>query len=187
LNGGEKLEKSNIIISIIIVLCIAAAVAAYGITSSDNPVFSNLSSMGSNNANHGPGNHTATTNGSHSATTGGSSNSGGSSDSGSGGSSNSGGSSDSGSGGGSDSGSPSNSGSGTDNNDGGGSDNTPTQSDVSGTTVQNDAWGYISQEGCYPGTPYQSGDYWIVPIYDESDNLVDSIGFTLSGEYMGRM
>ena len=173
MNGGEKLEKSNIIISIIIVLCIAAAVAAYGITSSDNPVFSNLSSMGSNSANHGPGNHTATTNGSHSATTGGSSNNGGSSDSGSGG--------------GSDSGSPSNSGSGTDNNDGGGSDNTPTQSDVSGTTVQNDAWSYISQEGCYPGTPYQSGDYWIVPIYDESDNLVDSIGFTLSGEYMGRM
>ena len=41
------MEKSNIIISIIIVLCIAAAVAAYGITNSNNPIFSDLSSMNS--------------------------------------------------------------------------------------------------------------------------------------------
>ena len=42
------MDKANIIISIIIVLCIAAAVTAYGLTNSNNPIFSDLSSMGSN-------------------------------------------------------------------------------------------------------------------------------------------
>ena len=176
------MEKSNIIISIIIVLCIAAAVAAYGITNSDNPVFSNLTSMGSNNAGHGPGNHTATNSSSH-ATTHGSSDSG-SSDSGSSGS----GSDTSGSASRDASSSGSNSGSGNGNGNGGSDSNSGSDSSsVSATTVQNDAWQYISEDGCYPGQPYQSGDYWIVPIYDANDNVVDSIGYTLSGEYMGRM
>ena len=39
------MDKANIIISIIIVLCVAAAVAAYGITNSDSPIFSDLSSI----------------------------------------------------------------------------------------------------------------------------------------------
>ena len=47
------MEKSNIIISIIIVLCIAAAVAAYGITNSNNPIFSDLSSMPAKNTGNG--------------------------------------------------------------------------------------------------------------------------------------
>lgn len=41
------MDKSNIIISIIIVICIAAGVAAYGITNSENPIFSNLNSLDS--------------------------------------------------------------------------------------------------------------------------------------------
>ena len=72
------MEKESLIISIIIVVCIAAAVAAYGITNGDNPVFSDLTSMGANdNAGSGVGNdtHTNSTN----------STSGGSSDGGSGG------------------------------------------------------------------------------------------------------
>ena len=55
------MDKETLVISIIIVVCIGAAVAAYGITNSDNPVFSNLTGMGPNNAGHGT-NHTAVTN-----------------------------------------------------------------------------------------------------------------------------
>ena len=44
------MDKSNIIISIIIVICIAAGVAAYGITNSENPIFSNLNSLDSGSA-----------------------------------------------------------------------------------------------------------------------------------------
>ena len=60
------MDKANIIISIIIVLCVAAAVAAYGITNSDNPIFSDLTSMFSsdNDAGNGIGNNTVTGNGS---------------------------------------------------------------------------------------------------------------------------
>ena len=71
------MDKANIIISIIIVLCIAAAVTAYGITNTDNPIFSNLSSMGANNNGNGLGNNTTLANNSSSvAVTAGSSDSG---------------------------------------------------------------------------------------------------------------
>lgn len=172
------MEKSNVIISIIIVLCIAAAVAAYGITNSDNPVFSNLTGMdGNNNAGHGVGNHTNVTNPASQATTSGSS--GANTGSSSGGSS-SGTSSSGSSNGGSNGGSSSNGGSNSGN--GGSSSNV-----VPSSTIQNDAAQYIGEPGCYAGTPYQSGDYWIVPIYDSNGTQVDSIGYTLSGQYMGRM
>ncbi|MEE3489358.1 MAG: hypothetical protein VZR10_00665 [Methanobrevibacter sp.] len=72
------MDKANIIISIIVVLCIAAAVTAYGITNSDNPIFSDLSSMGANdNTGNGLGNNTTLNNnsGSSVATTDGSSSS----------------------------------------------------------------------------------------------------------------
>ena len=53
------MEKSNIVITIIIVLCIATAVAAYGIINNPNAMFSDLASMGSGSGNgHGPGNNT---------------------------------------------------------------------------------------------------------------------------------
>ena len=64
------MDKANIIISIIIVLCIAAAVAAYGLTNTNNPIFSDLSSMGANNpSDNGLGNNTAVTNGSNTPAT----------------------------------------------------------------------------------------------------------------------
>ena len=44
------MEKSNIIISIIIVLCIAAAVTAYGLTNNDDAIFSDLANMGSSDS-----------------------------------------------------------------------------------------------------------------------------------------
>jgi hypothetical protein len=51
-------EKSNIIISIIIVICIAAGVTAYGLTSEDNGVFKNLQGIGADNGGSGVGNST---------------------------------------------------------------------------------------------------------------------------------
>lgn len=154
-------------------ICIAAAVAAYGITNGDNAIFSNLTSMGSNdNGGHGAGNHTVsnTTN-----PTGGSS---------SGGSSSNGGSGSANSGSGANGGSSSNGGS----NSGGGSQGGGSGSNVvPASTIQNDAAQYIGEPGCYAGTPYQSGNYWIVPIYNSNGTQVDSIGYTLSGQYMGRM
>ena len=81
------MDKANIIISIIVVLCIAAAVAAYGITNSNKPIFSDLSSMGANDNNaNGIGNASNLTNGSSVAVSSGSgsaSSGSGSSDSGS--------------------------------------------------------------------------------------------------------
>ena len=85
------MDKANIIISIIVVLCIAAAVAAYGITNSNNPIFSDLSSMDANDDINGLGNNTTLTNGTNTTTmtTSGSSVSSGSSSSSSGSSSSS--------------------------------------------------------------------------------------------------
>ena len=151
--------------------------AAYGITNSDNPVFSNLSSMnGNDNTGNGVGNHTNVTNPASQASTSGSNGANtGSSGTGSSSGTSSGGSSGSSNGGGSNNG-------GSNNGNGGSSSNV-----VPASTIQNDAAQYIGEPGCYAGTPYQSGEYWIVPIYDSNGTQVDSIGYTLSGQYMGRM
>ena len=157
------MDKANIIISIIIVLCVAAAVAAYGITNSDNPIFSNLPSMsGSDDAGNGLGNNsTAITNnsGSSVATTAGSGSGSGSGSSSSGGSS-SGGGSGSSSSGGSSSGGGSGSSSGT---------------HLSYSTAQSIANSAVAEPGCYAGGGYYSGGYWYFTIYDQDGNAVDGI------------
>lgn len=51
------MEKSNIIISIIIVICIAAGVTAYGLTSDDNGIFKSLQGIGTNTHGTGIGNN----------------------------------------------------------------------------------------------------------------------------------
>ncbi len=59
MKGGEKVDNSNIIISVIIVLCIAAGVTAYGISEGDNAVFTDLSGFSpdsSSSGNDGIGN-----------------------------------------------------------------------------------------------------------------------------------
>ncbi|OWT33564.1 hypothetical protein BGI41_01865 [Methanobrevibacter sp. 87.7] len=58
------MEKSNIIISIIIVICIAAGVTAYGLTSDDNGIFKSLQGIGTNTHGTGTGigNNTTITN-----------------------------------------------------------------------------------------------------------------------------
>ncbi len=167
------MDKANIIISIIVVLCIAAAVTAYGITNSDNPIFSDLSSMGANdNTGNGLGNNTTLNNtGSSVATTDGSSSStgseSGSSDSYSSGSSSSG--SSSGSSSSSSSGSSSSSDSGSDS----GSSSNTQMSYSTAKSIANDA---VLEDGCYAGSGYYSNGYWIFTIYDADGNAVDSIG-----------
>ena len=168
------MDKANIIISIIIVLCIAAAVAAYGITNSDNPIFSDLSSMsGNGNNGNGLGNNTTknVTNASVASTSGS-----GSSDSGSGS-----GSYDSGYSSGSSSSGSSSSSSGS-----GSGSRSGSSSYVSASEIRSDAWSHISEEGCYPGTPYQSGSYWYVTIYDANGTAVDGLTYSSSGAYLGR-
>jgi hypothetical protein len=164
------LDKSNIIISIIIVLCIAAAVTAYGITNSDNPIFSNLSSMGANDAGNGLGNNTTLSNHSSSvATTTGSSSSGdgsGSSDYSDSGSSDSSSSSSS-----SDSGSSSNS----DDNGGSNDDNGGSNTQMSYSDAKAIAADAILEDGCYAGDGYYSDGLWFFTIYDKDGNAVDTI------------
>ena len=160
------MDKANIIISIIIVLCIAAAVAAYGLTNTNNPIFSDLSSMGANNpSDNGLGNNTAVTNGSNTPATTTSSGSSTGSGSGSSGSSSSGSSSGTSSSSGSSSGTSSSSGS---------SSSGSTQ--LSYSTAKAIASDAIAEEGCYAGSGYYSNGYWIFTIYDADGNAVDSIG-----------
>ena len=49
----KKVDNSNIIISVIIVLCIAAGVTAYGISEGDNAVFTDLSGFSPDSSNSG--------------------------------------------------------------------------------------------------------------------------------------
>ena len=167
--GGILMDKANIIISIIIVLCIAAAVAAYGITNSNNPIFSDLSSMGANdNDDNGLGNITANNQSSVATTTG----STGSADSGSGSGSTSSGSSSGSSSSSSNSGSSSNGGGSNSNNNGGSSQGTQLSYSAA-KAIASDA---ILEEGCYAGDGYYSNGYWIFNVYDADGNVVDSIG-----------
>ncbi len=163
------MDKANIIISIIIVLCIAAAVAAYGITNSDNPIFSDLSSMpGSGNNGDGTGNNTTHINNKSTATTSGSS---GGDNSGSGGSSDGGyGTSDSGS-------STYDNGGSSYDNGGSSSDNggSSSSTELSYSTAQSIANGAVAEPGCYAGGGYYSNGYWFFTIYDEDGNAVDTI------------
>ncbi|WP_461462144.1 hypothetical protein [Methanobrevibacter sp.] len=65
------MEKSNIIISVIIVLCIAAGVTAYGVTSDSNGVFKTLQGIGSDSSTDGAGTGNVSVNTSDSSSSGG--------------------------------------------------------------------------------------------------------------------
>lgn len=156
------MNKSDMIISIIIVLCIAAGVIAYGLTNSDNTIFSDLSSMGSGD-NNGDGIGNNTTNGTGVGTGTGSSSGSGSSSSGSGSSGS--GTGSSGGSGGSSGGSGSGSGGGS-----GGNSETVTYDEAISIANAN-----IAQEGWHASTAYRSGDYWIVTIVDADGNRVDQM------------
>ena len=188
------MEKSNIIISIIIVICIAAGVAAYGITNSENPVFSNLNSVdsGSGDSGDGVGNNTThnSTNvdsrGSGNGASGAGSGSSVSSGTGSGHSSSSTGTGGSGSGHSSSSNSGSHSGgSNSRGNSHSGGDSSSTQ--IPSSQAKSIASQYIEQAGWYAGTPSLSGTSWYVPIYDQNGTNVDSIEINAkTGAVIGR-
>lgn len=174
------MDKSNIIISIIIVICIAAGVAAYGITNSENPVFSNLNSVdsGSGDSGNGIGNNT-THHDSQSTNSHGSGNGGTGTGSGSGVSS--------GSGSGSSSGSGSGSGSGR------GHHPTPSPTPSTPKITSGEAKSIANQNieavGWYAGTPTLSADktVWYVPIFDQNGATVDSIEINANtGAVIGR-
>ena len=149
------MEKSNLIISIIIVLCIATAVAAYGIINNPNAIFSDLASMGSGSGGgHGVGNNTTQTK--NPAASGSGSSGSGSGSGGSGGGSSGGG----GSGGG---------------GSGGGSSSGP---NYSASDVAAIAESHIMISGCHAGTPSYQGGYWSVSIINDTDGSVVG-GFTI--------
>ena len=167
------MDKANIIISIIIVLCIAAAVAAYGITNSDNPIFSDLSSMNANDdTGNGLGNNTTMGNGSSVATTSGSNSVSSGSSSGSGSSSSG---SSSGSGSSSSSSSSGSSSSGSSSGSGSSSSDSSSNTQLSYSDAKSIASGAIAEEGCYAGSGYYSGGYWYFTVYDADGNAVDGI------------
>ena len=157
------MDKANLIISIIIVLCIATAVAAYGIINNDNPIFSELPNMGSDDGGSGNGVGNNTTHG-NSTSSGSSSSSSGSASSSSGSSSRSGSGSGSGSG-------------------GGGSSQQTSHSSAQIRAIANSA---ILEEGCYAGTPQYSNGYWYVAVYDASGNVVDSLAINDRTGAVGR-
>lgn len=176
------MDKSNIIISIIIVICIAAGVAAYGITNSENPVFSNLNSVdsGSGDSGNGIGNNT-THHDSQSTNSHGSGNGGTGTGSGSGVSSGSGSCSSSSSGSGSGSGS------------GRGHHPTPSPTPSTPKITSGEAKSIANQNieavGWYAGTPTLSADktVWYVPIFDQNGATVDSIEINANtGAVIGR-
>lgn len=176
------MDKSNIIISIIIVICIAAGVAAYGITNSENPVFSNLNSVdsGSGDSGNGIGNNT-THHDSPSTNSHGSGNGGTGTGSGSGVSSGSG------------SGSSSSSGSGSGSGSGRGHHPTPSPTPSTPKITSGEAKSIANQNieavGWYAGTPTLSADktVWYVPIFDQNGATVDSIEINANtGAVIGR-
>lgn len=164
------MDKSNIIISIIIVICIVAGVAAYGITNSENPVFSNLNSVdsGSGDSGNGIGNNTTH----HDSP-----------------STNSHGSGNGGTGTGSGSGVSSGSGSGSGRGHHPTPSPTPSTPKITSGEAKSIATQNIEAVGWYAGTPTLSADktVWYVPIFDQSGATVDSIEINANtGAVIGR-
>ena len=178
------MENSNIIISIIIVLCIAAGVTAYGISEGDNAVFSDLSgfspdSSSSSTDNNGIQNvstDTQTDGTGSSVSTGSTGTS-----SGTGGGSSSGGSSSS-TGTGTSSGTSSGTG-----GSGSGNGTAPTQNKISSSEAQSIASQYIEAEGAYVGNVKDDGTQYICYIYNAEGSLVDAIAISYTGENLGEV
>ena len=160
------MEKSNLIISIIVVLCIATAVAAYGIINNQDAIFSDLASMNSGSGGNGHGIGNNTTNATNPASSGTGSSSGSGSGPGSSGSGSGSGSSSSGSG----------SGSGSGGGSGGGSSSGP---NYSASDILAIAQRHNLVSGTYLGEPRYQGGYWYVPILNSTDGSAVG-GFEIS-------
>lgn len=181
IKGGETMNNSNIIISIIIVLSIAAGVTAYGLSEGNNPVFNDLtgftpdsSDSGSqgigdlvvNDSNQGQG--SSISNGVSSPSSSGSSSSGSSGNSG-------GSSSSSGSSGGSGSGGS------------GSSGGSQTPNKISSSQAKSIASGFIEEGGAYVSNVKDDGSMYICYISNADGEVVDAIGISYSGENLGKV
>ena len=179
------MNNSNIIVSIIIVLSIAAGVTVYGLNEGDNAVFSDLTGFtpaSSDSGSNGLGDLISNdSNQQNSGMNGVSSPS--SSGSSSSGSSSSGSSSNGGSGSGSSSSSSGGSGSGGSGSSGG--SQTPTK--ISSSQAKSIASGFIEEDGAYGSNVKDDGSMYICYISDANGEVVDAIGISYSGENLGKV
>ena len=178
------MNNSNIIVSIIIVLSIAAGVTVYGLNEGDNAVFSDLTGFtpaSSDSGSNGLGDLISNdSNQQNSGMNGVSSpSSSGSSSSGSSGGS----SSNGGSGSGSSSSSSGGSGSGGSGSSGG--SQTPTK--ISSSQAKSIASGFIEEDGAYVRNVKDDGSMYICYISDANGEVVDAIGISYSGENLGKV
>ena len=177
------MNNSNIIVSIIIVLSIAAGVTVYGLNEGDNAVFSDLTGFtpaSSDSGSNGLGDLISNdSNQQNSGMNGVSSPS--SSGSSSSGSSSSGSSSNSGSG----SGSSSSGGSGSGGSGSSGGSQTPTK--ISSSQAKSIASGFIEEDGAYVSNVKDDGSMYICYISDANGEVVDAIGISYSGENLGKV
>ena len=181
------MNNSNIIVSIIIVLSIAAGVTVYGLNEGDNAVFSDLTGFtpaSSDSGSNGLGDlisndsnqQNSGMNGVSSPSSSGSSSSGSSSSGSSGGSS---------SNGGSGSGSSSSGGSGSGGSGSSGGSQTPTK--ISSSQAKSIASGFIEEDGAYVSNVKDDGSMYICYISDANGEVVDAIGISYSGENLGKV
>ena len=177
------MNNSNIIVSIIIVLSIAAGVTVYGLNEGDNAVFSDLTGFtpaSSDSGSNGLGDLISNdSNQQNSGMNGVSSPS--SSGSSSSGSSSSGSSSNGGSG----SGSSSSGGSGAGGSGSSGGSQTPTK--ISSSQAKSIASGFIEEDGAYVSNVKDDGSMYICYISDANGEVVDAIGISYSGENLGKV
>ena len=178
------MNNSNIIVSIIIVLSIAAGVTVYGLNEGDNAVFSDLTGFtpaSSDSGSNGLGDLISNdSNQQNSGMNGVSSpSSSGSSSSGSSGGS----SSNGGSGSGSSSSSSGGSGSGGSGSSGG--SQTPTK--ISSSQAKSIASGFIEEDGAYVSNVKDDGSMYICYISDANGEVVDAIGISYSGDNLGKV
>jgi hypothetical protein len=176
------MNNSNIIVSIIIVLSIAAGVTVYGLNEGDNAVFSDLTGFtpaSSDSGSNGLGDLISNdSNQQNSGMNGVSSPS-------SSGSSSSGSSSGSSSNGGSGSGSSSSGGSGSGGSGSSGGSQTPTK--ISSSQAKSIASGFIEEDGAYVSNVKDDGSMYICYISDANGEVVDAIGISYSGENLGKV
>ena len=176
------MNYSNIIVSIIIVLSIAAGVTVYGLNEGDNAVFSDLTGFtpaSSDSGSNGLGDLISNdSNQQNSGMNGVSSPS-------SSGSSSSGSSGGSSSNGGSGSGSSSSGGSGSGSSGSSGGSQTPTK--ISSSQAKSIASGFIEEDGAYVSNVKDDGSMYICYISDANGEVVDAIGISYSGENLGKV
>ena len=180
------MNNSNIIVSIIIVLSIAAGVTVYGLNEGDNAVFSDLTGFtpaSSDSGSNGLGDLISNdSNQQNSGMNGVSSpSSSGRSSSGSSGGSSGGSSSNGGSG----SGSSSSGGSGSGGSGSSGGSQTPTK--ISSSQAKSIASGFIEEDGAYVSNVKDDGSMYICYISDANGEVVDAIGISYSGENLGKV